>query len=89
MNKILVVVVVVVVVVYINYMLPNPLPFLKAFHTYRYSTTTCTFHRTIHPKLFPLKLELLVKTFYCRIDRDRSGTICSDELQQALSNGNW
>ena len=43
-NKILV-----VVVVYINYMLPNPLPFLKAFHTYRYITTTCTFHRTIPP----------------------------------------
>lgn len=23
------------------------------------------------------------------IDRDRNGTICSDELQQALSNGSW
>lgn len=27
--------------------------------------------------------------FWLRVDRDRSGSITADELQQALSNGTW
>lgn len=27
--------------------------------------------------------------FWFRVDKDRSGTITADELQQALSNGTW
>lgn len=33
--------------------------------------------------------QLLKFTFFRRVDRDRSGEISADELQQALSNGTW
>jgi len=33
---------------------------------------------------------LIIKDFvFIRVDKDRSGAISADELQQALSNGTW
>lgn len=39
--------------------------------------------------IFTLKTYLFNYIFYLRVDKDRSGSINANELQQALSNGTW
>lgn len=34
-------------------------------------------------------IQLIKDNDFIRVDRDRSGTITAEELQQALSNGTW
>lgn len=39
--------------------------------------------------LFATTIAQLISYHYYRVDKDRSGYISADELQQALSNGTW
>lgn len=55
------------------------------------SYENATFKLKLISRKIPLQIKLTTSTIdslFCRIDKDRNGSISADELQQALSNGN-